>query len=250
MIHTIEEKDLPTAWAKAFIKCYNAPRGNILPMIVKFDATADEFWDKDIIKILNLNLKRTKNFPIETVRNTIFPEYLWQTSNNDRETLYARYLKIWPKLKKTQQNRLGSYFKRLIAFGDVKNQKNQLEEIIKTWNQGTHRKSALQATIFNPYEDISKAPRRGFPCLQQVVFVPEGSNGQECLTIVGFYASQDCFSKAFGNYWGLYSLGKFVAEAMGIPFKSVCCIASNYVLGSTKKNLKELYNAIVNIMKE
>lgn len=250
MIHTIEEKDLPTAWAKAFIKCYNTPGGIIMPMIVKFDATDYESWDNDIIEILNANLRRTDNFSLQTVRNTIFPEDLWKTSNKDRQMLYTRYLKIWPKLKKTQQNRLGSYFKRLIAFGDIENQKNQLEEIIKTWEHGTHRKSALQATVFNPFEDISKAPRRGFPCLQQVVFVPEGSNGENGLTIVGFYASQDCFSKAFGNYWGLYCLGKFVAEAMGIPFKSVCCVASNYVLGNTKKDLEELYKTIIDIIKE
>lgn len=34
MIHKIEADDLPTAWAKAFIECYEAPYSCIMPMIV------------------------------------------------------------------------------------------------------------------------------------------------------------------------------------------------------------------------
>lgn len=249
MIHKIEADDLPTAWAKAFIECYEAPYSCIMPMIVKFKVTDENTWDNGIKNLLNNNLKKSDEFSTETVRNTIFPELLWKTSNGNRGLLYAKYLKIWPRLKKTQQNRLGSYFKRLIAFGTETNSINQIEKIIDTWQHGTHRKSALQATIFNPFEDISKAPRRGFPCLQQVVFVPYGSNGTKGLSIVGFYASQDSYRKAFGNYWGLMCLGRYVADAMGLSLKEVCCIASNYTIKDTKTKLKPLYNSLKEILK-
>ena len=94
MIHMIETDDLPTAWAKAFIECYEAPYSCIMPMIVKFKATDENTWDSSIENLLNNNLKKSDEFSTETVRNTIFPERLWKASNGDRGLLYAKYLKI------------------------------------------------------------------------------------------------------------------------------------------------------------
>lgn len=242
MIQTIDAPDLPTAWFEMFSKCYDLPGGVISPCIVKFSATSENTWNQKIQDKLDTSLRNDNEFETLTVRNTIFPENLWKMTNGNRQVFYDRYIKSWPKIRMTRQNQLGCYFKRLIDFEHEGKRKNQLEEIITIWKSGTHRKSALQATIFNPFDDMSAAPRRGFPCLQQVVFHPEGVNGQDGLTIVGFYATQECYRKAFGNYWGLMCLGRFMAEAMEIPFKGVCCIASNYALGTTKAKLNGLHS--------
>jgi hypothetical protein len=245
MIQTIDSPDLPTAWLEAFSKCYDSPGGVISPCIVKFGAISESSWNQEIQAKLDKSLKNDNVndtvFETLTVRNTIFPENLWKMSNGDRQVFYDKYNKSWPKIRLSTQNRHGCYFQRLIDFEHEGKKKNQLEEIITTWNSGIRRKSALQATIFNPFKDLVPAPRLGFPCLQQIVFIPEGTNGQNGLTIVGFYATQDCYRKAFGNYWGLMCLGRFMAEAMDIPFKGVCCIASHYTLGDTKKKLNGLY---------
>lgn len=249
MMQTVETQDLPTAWADAFLKCYESPGGTLSPCIVKFNATDESTWNEIIQNKLDKILKKSNAYETTTVRNTIFPENIWKMSNGNRQAFYDKYNKLWPKICLTQQNRLGCYFKRLIDFEHEGKKINQLEEIIAIWNSGTHRKSALQATIFSPFNDLSHAKRRGFPCLQQVAFLPEGANGKEGLTIVGFYVTQDCYRKAFGNYWGLMCLGRFMAEAMNIPFNGVCCIASHYTLGASKVKLEKLHTDLLKKVK-
>jgi hypothetical protein len=62
--------------------------------------------------------------------------------------------------------------------------------------------------------------------LQQVVFYPNGAHGKDGLSVVAFYANQTLAEKAYGNYLGLYRLGRFMANEMGIQMKEVVCIAS------------------------
>ena len=83
----------------------------------------------------------------------------------------------------------------------------------------------------------------GFPCLQQVVFHTKGSNGSDGLEVVAFYANQLLFEKAYGNYLGLYRLGKFMAGEMGLRLTGVTCIASHLKIsnsGTTKGELSPL----------
>ena len=53
-----------------------------------------------------------------------------------------------------------------------------------------------------------------------------GSNGCQGLSVVAFYANQTLIEKGYGNYLGLYRLGKFMAASMGLELKEVVCIAS------------------------
>ena len=119
------------------------------------------------------------------------------------------------------------YFNRLINFGEVDNPINQLEFIINTWSRKNHRHSALQAAIFDPKIDHSHQRQLGFPCLQHVVFHYDGVNGCNGLSIIGFYANQLLFEKAYGNYLGLFRLGKFMASEMKLKLVRVICISTN-----------------------
>jgi hypothetical protein len=153
---------------------------------------------------------------------------------------------MWPYVSKCRQNRHGTYFRRLSSFGT-----NQLKAVIETWHSGTHRHSALQSAIFDPAKDHSKARQLGFPCLQQVVFHPKGINGSEGMTVVAFYANQLLVEKAYGNYLGLYRLGKFMAGEMGLRLKGVTCIASNLSLGKHgKKECQHLLSEIKRVLSD
>lgn len=70
-----------------------------------------------------------------------------------------------------------------------------------------------QVATFDPGRDHDATAQLGFPCLQQVSFVP-ASDG---LVVNAFYATQQIFDKAYGNYLGLARLGAFMAHEMGIP---------------------------------
>lgn len=234
----IDEKNLSLAWAKAFLNCFSARDGLIAPCAINFNVESTSEVDSQFIHTNVNNLLRQKNLsPIETVANTIFPESIWKISAGDREVFYNRYIKMWPRIKKCQANSHGVYFQRLIMYTPKVDGGcapiNQLEKVIEMWHGGTHRKSALQVTIFDPTRDLVPGPRRGFPCLQQLIFHPVGSNGKEGLILIGLYANQLLIEKAYGNYLGLYHLGKFMAGQMRVQLKSVTCIASNLRLSES-----------------
>jgi hypothetical protein len=133
---------------------------------------------------------------------------------------------MWPQIKKCRENRHGTYFKRLILY---KKDVDQLKAIIDEWvrTKKKCRRSALQAGIFDPRHDHRPGPYLGFPCLQQLVFHPIGPKGRDGLKVVAFYANQLLIEKAYGNYLGLYRLGRFMAGEMELTLKGVTCIATN-----------------------
>jgi thymidylate synthase len=120
--------------------------------------------------------------------------------------------------------------------------RNQLQHVIDTFKRGNKRRSALQASIFNPHVDHTHQPRQGFPCMQHVHFMPEDDG----LIITGVYATQYIFEKAYGNYLGLYHLGKFMAHEMGMKLLQVRCKASRvkYAGNSPKKDFDQLVDIL------
>ena len=244
----IEENNLSVAWGKAFLEAFNATGGEISPLVVVINdlENAGPLEIPAIRDVLDAALKEKKNgLSCHEVANTIFPASLWNPEMS-MECLYERYLKILPRIRKHPRNRYGVYFQRLVSFGyDEKKPKrcvNQLEYIINTWGRGNHRKSALQASLFDPYKDHTDQRQRGFPCLQQVAFANIGKNN---LQVTGFYATQYIFERAYGNYLGLCRLGRFMAHEMGLKLSKVICIATPATLGSTsKRDLKELANKV------
>src|SRR5262245_26658964 len=71
----------------------------------------------------------------------------------------------------------------------------------------------LQATTFDPGRDHVPSAQLAFPCLQQVSFEPTDTG----LVVNAFYATQQIFDKAYGNYLGLSQLGAFMANEMSMP---------------------------------
>ncbi len=234
----IQGPNLSSAWARAFLRCHTTRGGVLAPAIVQFpvddkDRTVEMSKVRHLLEqqlgALGIGSVR-KQSPIETVAGTIFPQSLWLRCRGDRRLLYDCYNRIWPRVHKCPQNRNGVYFHRLIAFADDWEKGNQLEQILSAWEKGVRRRSALQAAIFNPLKDHRASRRLGFPCLQQVVFHPNGTHGKDGLSVVALYANQLLLEKAYGNYVGLYRLGKFMADQMGLRLKEVTCIATDLKL--------------------
>lgn len=223
------ESNLSVAWAKAFIELMKPGQEVRHPAIITiqgFDITG-EIENAKIRERLNQELKKHNKNSCETVAGTIFPASMWNPLlPNDAEVLFERYNRAWPGIKLCQTNRKGVYFRRLTSYqSKVEGNApvNQLQFIIDTYKQGNHRKSAMQAAIFDPSRDHSNSRILGFPCLQQVTFTPIGDDQ---LSIAGFYAKQLHFEKAYGNYLGLYQLGQFMAKQLGLKLTQVICIAS------------------------
>lgn len=247
--NVISGKNLSDAWAKALVKSHLAPGGVLAPAIIEFPAPicGELLEDEDIRVIVDRHLAGLAHpEKIETVAGTIFPYSIWRWARGDRHKFFDAYCASIPRILRCQGNSNGVYFARMVAFPGQNGQvKNQLEQIITTWNGGNHRHSALQAAVFNPPIDLTDQRQRGFPCLQQLAFYPDGVNGVEGLVVVAFYANQNLIEKGYGNYLGLYRLGEFVAQQMGLHLSKIVCVASALKLGKEpKKNSQKLINDI------
>jgi len=201
-----------------------APGHEISPLTVTIHRSDGADWDDAEVRLeVNRLLDGAGRQPVEHVASTIFVNSWWNKSR-PREEYYKRYKKNLAKLRSFKQNANGIYLERLINYpGELgKEGLNQLERIIQMFNAGTRRRSAFQATPYNPLTDLKATPYLHFPCLQQVAFIPKQS--QE-LTVLGFYPVHYLFQRAYGNYLGLVHLGEFMAHGMSLRLSQVTCVA-------------------------
>lgn len=184
----IKEENLSIAWAEAFLATMKHPE--ISPMTITVTGLSNENIPEcsEIRSNLDGFLRDNSARSCHTVANTIFPIRLWNR-NKERDLLYQRYLRSQSQIHRDKTNRNGVYFERLIAYGDGT---NQLEYIIQTYMKGNHRRSALQASIYDPTCDATDQRQRGFPCLQQVGFSRLGASG---LCITGYYPKESLLSR-------------------------------------------------------
>ena len=236
----IEERNLSLAWAKAFLEVFKPREVSPLVVVINGISDGDPLEVPSIREALDHELEAQGHSSCRTVANTIFPNGMWNPEAG-REELFERYLKILPRLRKHNGNKNGLYFERLISFGHnggLKKNVNQLEHVIQTWNAGNPRRSALQASVFDPHRDHTNQRQRGFPCLMQLAFDPQRKDG---LSVTGVYVTQYMFERAYGNILGLIWLGSFMAHEMGLTLTKVNCVATRAVLGNvTKRNLRPL----------
>jgi hypothetical protein len=235
---TAPSGNLSEAWAQVFLRLLAPGVTGLSPVVM----TVSDFDDIGPVELPNVRtllaaaLVAHSHRTIDTVANTIFPESLWQPGapNNDT-TLYARYDRIWPRIRRDPANRHGVYFRRLTSFRPSNHSNdepvNQLARLIDIYKR-THRRSALQAGLFDPTSDHRNEPYLGFPCLQQLAFVPMDD---DALAMTAFYAMQLQFEKAYGNYLGLCRLGRFVAAQLDRRLVRMTCTASLVTNGNATK---------------
>ena len=94
----------------------------------------------------------------------------------------------------------------------------------------------FQATTFDPGRDHVASAQLGFPCLQQVSFEPT----QAGLVTNAFYATQQIFDRAYGNYLGLVQLGAFMAQEMGMSLARLNVMVGVAKLERIKKSDADL----------
>lgn len=214
----IEGENLSWVWADVIRKIQSKRGHTLSPLIISvhgFDKSGTVIEDAAMRQDLDTLLASEEQWDIETVAFTIFPERIWQIAGGDRAQLYDIYRRAFPKYQAMDRhlNGKGLYFERMMMFGSGPCNGNQLEFIIKQFGgrKGV-RDSMLQAAIFDPARDHSNTAQLGFPCLQHVSFVPTADG----MVTNAFYATQQLFNKAYGNYLGLAQLCSFVAKECGM----------------------------------
>jgi hypothetical protein len=235
----IEETNISRAWASVFLHLIDNPGKEISPLLVTITGFTNGIPDQEqpIRDALDDSLVANNKQKVHTVANTIFPNSLWNRSKSDRNKLFEIYLNALPRYKALarHKNWRGIYFERLIAFGSGPENGNQLEYIISQYKSRLGvRKSMFQASLFDPARDHVPSAQLPFPCLQHVSFVPQ--NKDKTLTLNAFYATQQIFEKAYGNYLGLCRLGNFMAHEMGLTFERMNCFVGVAKLDTITKS--------------
>jgi hypothetical protein len=239
----IEETNLSRAWGRAFLHVIDGGGKEIQPLLFSLSGVTEDgvvAEDKVLRQALDAALKAEGMESVHTVANTIFPATIWRLAKGDRHQFYAHYKEVLPRLvalDKKNRNDRGLYFSRMIAWdidpktgtqlahvpvGSVPNDGNQLEWIISQFlSRKGVRRSMFRASVFDPARDHVPQAQLGFPCMQDLSFVPQPDAG--VLAVNATYPTQQLFSKAYGNLLGLCRLGAFLAGEMKLRLDRVNC---------------------------
>jgi thymidylate synthase len=173
---------------------------------------------------------------VRDVANTIFPARMLAHSSN-RADFYSRYLRANERRRSAHPGSWGTYFERLIAFGE--SETNQLELAIASmarWSK--NHKAAITLHVSSPETDGIRT--RGGPCLQYIqVLCPTKSS----LDLVAVYRSQDYFNKTLGNLVGLGLLQKFIASETHRAVGQLTCHSVHAFIGASKTMMVALLSA-------
>lgn len=220
----IDESSVSRAWARAFLHVMDNPGKRISPLVVSIDGFGPEgeIPEDDAMRAaMDAALGALDDWDVETVAFTIFPERYWRMAQGNRAKFFELCRGALPRLMAMNpvSNRRGLYFGRLIAYGSGPCDGNQLEWVVSQYlGRPGVRHSMFQAAIFDPARDHVTDAQLGFPCLQQVSFVPTDDGG---LVVNAFYPTQQLFHRAYGNYLGIAQLGAFMAREMKLRLARV-----------------------------
>jgi hypothetical protein len=215
----INDTNLSRAWSRILLGVLGGAGTEVSPLVLSLTgfSEADAVGEDPAVRhALDYLLKRKGWLKVEDVAFTIFPQRLWEMSRGDRIRLFSLYRATFPRWQAMNKkaNGRGLYFERMVMYGRGPCDGNQLEWILSQYgSRAGVRRSMFQATTFDPGRDHVASAQLGFPCLQQVSFEPTAVG----LIVNAFYATQQIFDKAYGNYLGLAQLGAFMAHEMDQP---------------------------------
>ncbi len=244
----IDENDLSKAWARAVLYVVDHVGLEISPLVLSvtgFDAEGAPAESSLVREALDSLLLQKGLRNVEDVAFTIFPQPLWKIARGDRSLLFKLYIDAFPRYQamNRRDNKRGLYFERLVSYGRGPCDGNQLEWILSQFNgrEGV-RRSMFQASVFDPGRDHVADAQLQFPCMQHISFEPTDQG----LVVTAFYATQQLFVKAYGNYLGIARLGAFMAHEMGMRLSRmnvVIGVAKFERISKTDSELQPLLNA-------
>ena len=227
----INDSNLSRAWSRLLLSILDGAGTEVAPLVLSltgFDKKGVASEDPAVREALDQLLKSKGRLKVEDVAFTIFPQRVWEMSRRDRARFFTLYIATFPRWQAMNKkaNGRGLYFERMIRYGRGPCEGNQLEWILSQYNaRAGVRRSMLQVTTFDPGRDHVASAQLNFPCLQQVSFEPTAAG----LVVNAFYATQQIFDKAYGNYLGLTQLGAFMGQEMGM-----CLARLNVMVGVAK----------------
>lgn len=174
--------------------------------------------------------------PVKDVAYTIFPHGLYDRVGSGAK-LYDQYNRprgFYDRVKTSW----GTYFRRMTAYQPDKAHPpvNQLKNVI---DKIKSRKAVFTAAdhITIAYPGSETVRDRGAPCLNHIWVQPEANPRR--LGLLAVYRNHDFLQKAYGNYWALNNLLRFMCVETGFQPGVLTCVSS-HAYTDTPKILKRL----------
>lgn len=177
------------------------------------------------------------------VAYTIFPEGLYR-DGADAEHVFTRYNRpngFYDRVHARKKG-WGTYFRRMTHYeGKQGTVVNQLGKIINAFRD-REKISKAAYTLVIQYPGGETVRPLGGPCLNYLAVQAEPVPFSVGLMAV--YRNHDFLERAYGNYWGLCNLVRFIAKEVGATPGPLTCVSSHAYVDGDKTALRTFVEGI------
>jgi len=240
------EDSFQFAWAKALF-ALRENKWRAWNLVVQI--STPELFDNDINESLTTFSKSQGLIKPKDVAHTIFPQTFYKTGMA-RPVFYKKYMKFFKYSRNRPHSGWGTYFERMIKYKSP-NQKStdQLGSIIDNINSWTTNYGASFVMVIPyPHSDVNKT--MGAPCLNYVtvqVEYADKSCKQKKINLLAVYRNHDFLQRAYGNYWGLCNLLKYIAFETDSHVGMLTCISSRADVPKKREELLKIAKSILEV---
>jgi thymidylate synthase len=183
----------------------------------------------------------------DQVAYTIFPIKIYRPGTT-KDYLYRGYKKYYTFTRKQPHKGWGTYFDRMIHYnpsGQENAETDQLSNIIDAINSRLVNYGASFVIII-PYPNRDSKRLMGAPCLNYItVQVENGINKQLCINMLAVYRNHDFMERAYGNYYGLCMLLRYIALETDSEIGRLTCVSSHAYVPNHKRELGHISTTIM-----
>ena len=181
------------------------------------------------------------------VAHTIFPQTFF-SKGISRTKLYKKYWRFFNRPRIEARHGWGTYFGRMIKYpapyGTCVDQLGSIIDHIKEWQR--NYKASHTIIIPNPYNDMNKT--MGAPCLNYITIQPENAldpKEPKTINMLAVYRNHDFTERAYGNYFGLCNLMKYIVNETNSQIGTLTCISSHAYVPTHNLELLQISNTIL-----
>jgi thymidylate synthase len=177
------------------------------------------------------------------VAYTIFPQNLYEKSGSAAR-LFSRYNQergMYAHLRNRPHRGWGTYFRRMTHYVTPDGIQNQLANIIDAIKERDRiSKAAYTIVIEHPGGETIRP--LGAPCLNYIAIQLDAESKK--MGLLAVYRNHDFFERAYGNYWGLCNLLKFMANETNFNIGTLTCVSSHAYIDKNKRAFRSFIESL------
>ncbi|MFC1730086.1 hypothetical protein ACFL6I_07085 [candidate division KSB1 bacterium] len=237
--YLINESSFQTAWIQAVQKL-DEHKWSFYNLIVQIEDVKK--LDFEIHNKITKFARKINILSPKHVAYTVFPHNLYKRNNSSDKLFHAynRRAGFYDRIKKHPRITWGTYFRRMTHYkqddGEYVNQLDKVISALKNWEKS--HKAAYTIVIPKPGTDTARP--RGGPCLNYIVPQLVLINNSPSISLLCIYRNHDFLERAYGNYWALCNLTRFIADESDLNVGYLTCISSHAYIDKQKAQLKKL----------